>query len=76
MKDIRVDEISSHLRRSPASHRGRPVIIVVVGGGETDGGNPVTEGHRAGQLENGKVICTETSNEVWMLEDFAEKIIV
>ena len=63
LKDINIGAHSIHPicsqgSRVPslASHRGKNVIIVGEGGGETDGGDPVTEGYRAGQLDDGKVI--------------------
>ena len=41
---------------APAGDSGHLVVIVGGGRGQTDGGHPVTEAHRAGQLDDGKVI--------------------
>ena len=54
-KDIR-DATGTVRGLSPASDSGHLVVIVGGGGGKTDGADPVTEAHGAGQLDDGKVI--------------------
>ena len=45
---------------APAGDSGHLVVIVGGGGGQTDGGHPVTEAHVGGKLDDAKVIVIST----------------
>ena len=65
MKYIRIATIDC--KSSPAGDSGHLVVIVGGGGGQTDGGDTVTEAHRAGQLDDGKVIVIAAGTVIWMV---------
>ena len=60
---------------APAGDSGHLVVIVGGGRGQTDGGHPVTEAHRAGQLDDGKVIVKCIRNVVRMVNELAKTMI-
>ena len=53
---------------APAGDSGHLVVIVGGGRGQTDGGHLVTEAHRAGQLDDGKVIVNSAGTVAGMVD--------